>query len=166
VKFTLDSEDQNSSRPINEHPPLKYNAEEIIKVLLLAEDNKICRVKPSAVTQSATYVIDTRSLQNPEDIKKDEFGIWRYSGSHPKRFKVYTEDDGHMTVEKCCDGTFGNNVLMDVTETRFTILDHAGKYTQNTHLGIRSSYQTGYLFNPLVKANFPQCGKLELQDNP
>jgi hypothetical protein len=112
VKFTLDSEDQNSSRPINEHPPLKYNAEEIIKVLLLAEDNKICRVKPSAVTQSATYVIDTRSLQNPEDIKKDdEFGIWRYSGSHPKKFKVYTGDDGHMKVEKCCDSASGNNVV-------------------------------------------------------
>ena len=35
-----------------------------------------------------TYVVDVRALDNAEDLKKDEFGIWRYSGSHPQGFKL------------------------------------------------------------------------------
>jgi len=38
-------------------------------------------MKPTNITTSATYVVDVRSLQNADDIKKEEFGIWRYSGS-------------------------------------------------------------------------------------
>ena len=68
-------------------------------------------MKPTSVTESATYVVDVRNLQNTEDIKKDEFGIWKYSGSHPQMFKVYTEEDGHISVEKCCDGASGSNVV-------------------------------------------------------
>ena len=31
-------------------------------------------------------MVNTKSLQNLED-KKDDFGIWKYSGSHPLVFK-------------------------------------------------------------------------------
>ena len=74
----------------------KYAAEKIIKMLIDPDESKICREKPSSVTKSATYVVDVRNLQNAEDIKKDEFGIWKYSGSHPLVFKVYTEEAGHI----------------------------------------------------------------------
>ena len=56
-------------------------------------------------------MVDVRSLHNIEDIKKDEFGIWNYSGSHPQVFKVYMEDDGYKTIEKCSEGASGNNVV-------------------------------------------------------
>jgi hypothetical protein len=67
--------DEDLRQPIYELLPLKYTAGRIIKILLQAKETKICRVKPTAVTESSTYVIDTRSLRNPEDIKKDDFGI-------------------------------------------------------------------------------------------
>ena len=37
--------------------------------------------------RSASYVVDVCNLQNQDDIKKDEFGIWNYSGlqSVPQR---------------------------------------------------------------------------------
>ena len=94
-----------------EEPPHKYAAEKIIKMLIDPDESKICREKPSSVTKSATYVVDVRNLQNAEDIKKDEFGIWKYSGSHPLVFKVYTEEDGSKSIERCCEGASGSNVV-------------------------------------------------------
>ena len=52
-----------------------------------------------------------RNLRNQDDIKKDEFGMWKYSGSHPQPFKVYYEDDGEISVEKCSHGVSGSNVV-------------------------------------------------------
>lgn len=98
-------------QPIYEHPPMKYSAEQIIRILLDPQEGKVCNVKPTSVSCSATYVVDTRNLQNIEDIKKDQFGIWRYSGSHPKMFKVFTEENGHISIEKCCEGASGSNVV-------------------------------------------------------
>ena len=96
---------------VYERPPDKYTAEQIIKILVDPDESKICCVKPTSVTESATYVVDIRNLQNTEDIKKDEFGIWKYSGSYPQMFKVYTEEDGSKSVEKCCKGASGSNVV-------------------------------------------------------
>lgn len=103
--------EDDPNQPIYEQPPHKYTAEQIIKILIDPDQHKICHVKPTSVTKSATYVVDVRSLQNAEDIKKDEFGIWKYSGSHPQTFKVYTEEDGSKSVEKCCEGASGSNVV-------------------------------------------------------
>ena len=42
--------------------------------------------------------------------KKDEFGIWKYSGSHPQAYKVYYEEDD-ISVEKCGSNERCNNVV-------------------------------------------------------
>ena len=97
----LSPEEEVSSQPVYEIPPSKYSAERVIKILLQAENSKICRKKPTSVCRSATYVVDVRSLRCQDDIKKDEFGIWNYSGSHPQPFKVHENDDD-LIVEKCC----------------------------------------------------------------
>ena len=96
LKFVAVPSD-DSCQPVYENPPAKYNAEWIIKILLQLDETTVCYVKPSAVTRSASYVVDVRNLQNQDDIKKDEFGIWNYSGSHS--YKVYYEDDGYLIVE-------------------------------------------------------------------
>jgi len=72
---------------------------------------KKCQKKPTNVTCSATFVVDTRKLQNPEDIKKDEFGIWKYSGSHPQPFLVTVEEGGSLWIERCASGATGSNVV-------------------------------------------------------
>ena len=91
--------------------PSKYNPEQIIKILLQPDESKICHGKPTAVTRSASYVVNVHNLRNPDDIK-DELGIWKYSGSHAQAFKVYHKEDSHMTVEKCCEGASGANVVL------------------------------------------------------
>ena len=83
-----------------------------MKILLEPDEAKICPGKPTAVTRSASFVVDVRNLQNQDDIKKDEFGLWKYSGSHPQSFKVFHEEDGSITVQKCCEGASGTNVVL------------------------------------------------------
>ena len=71
----------------------------------------MCKGKPRNVTESGTYVVDTRKLQAPDDIKKDDFGIWNYSGSHPQAFRVHHEEDGKLSVERCPISAKGTNVV-------------------------------------------------------
>ena len=38
------------------------------------------------VTSNATFVVDITSLKHPDDVRKDFFGKWIHSGSHPFTF--------------------------------------------------------------------------------
>ena len=104
-------DDDDPSQPIYERPPPKYSAERVIKILLQAEKSKVCQRKPTSISKSATYVVDVRNLRNQDDIKKDDFGIWNYSGSHPQPFKVFYKEGGEITVEKRNPGVSGANVV-------------------------------------------------------
>ena len=64
------------------------------------------------MTHSATYLVDVRQLQNIDDIKKDEFGKWNYTGLHPQPFKAFDEEDDDITIEKCAEGATGSNVVL------------------------------------------------------
>ena len=103
----------SNGQPVFEMPPPKYSAEKFLKILLdpRIDKTKICKHKPLQIRESATFVVDVRCLKHQDDIKKDEFGIWHYSGSHPQTYRVYIESDGHMTVEKCGDGASGSSVV-------------------------------------------------------
>ena len=47
----------------------------------------------------------------PEDIKKDSFGKWNYSGSHIVSFRASFFKDGYIDIEKCAPGaSSGSNV--------------------------------------------------------
>lgn len=39
-----------------------------------------------SIEESSTYVVDLNSLNDPDDIKADNFGIWKHTGSHDKKF--------------------------------------------------------------------------------
>ena len=71
-------------------------------------DEKVCKTKPSRIKKSATYVVDVSGLDSMEDIKKDEFGVWNYSGSHPKAYKV-NED---MSLVNVSTSAKGSNVVL------------------------------------------------------
>ena len=109
--FFSEDEDCNDY-PIFEFPPPKYGAEYILSILLnpKIDKKKICVQKPLNVTKSATYVVDIKSLKHVHDIKKDQFGIWNYSGSHPQAYRVSFR--GSLSVEKCASGATGRNVVL------------------------------------------------------
>ena len=100
-----------SQSVVFEVPPAKYTAERIFEILQdsTIEDDKVCKTVPTGVTSSLTFVVDNRFLKNPDDIKKDELGIWNYSGSHPQTYKE-SKKDGIVEVEKCTKNSKGDNI--------------------------------------------------------
>ena len=95
--------------PIYEVPTPKYTTERILRILLDPDipTAKICSSRFINITKSATYVVDISKLAKPEDLKNDNFGIWKHSGSHPQTFRVNIESDGYIRVEKCARGATG-----------------------------------------------------------
>ena len=94
-----------------EIPPPKYTAEYILKLLLNPDidRSRICCTWPvSNIVCSATFVVDLTSLKHPDDVRKDFFGKWIHSGSHPIVFRATFDEDGEVAVEKCAPGATGN----------------------------------------------------------
>ena len=79
--------------------PEEYSADKITTTLLTAKLEEIYKHKPSYKRQKcSTFVVDA---WNQEDIKKNEVGIWQYSGSNLQCFYMKQKNDGHINIEKC-----------------------------------------------------------------
>lgn len=94
-----------------EAPPPKYLAESLLKILLnpCIDTSHICRTWPvTGITVSASFVVDVTSLKHPDDVRKDFFGKWIHSGSHPFTFKAHFKEDDYVQVEKCAPRASGN----------------------------------------------------------
>ena len=40
---------------------------------------------PLDIQGSGPFVVDLDSLQHPDDVKKDNFGVWMHSGFHDQK---------------------------------------------------------------------------------
>ena len=98
--------------PIYERPPPKYSAYYIMKVLLdpNIDRSRVATERLITTSCNATFVVDLSKLQHPDGVKKDMFGRWEHSGSHPEVFKCSFNDRDTVTVEECAPGTSGSNV--------------------------------------------------------
>lgn len=98
--------------PIFEYPPPKYSANRIMRILLDPKINTslVSSGRPIQIDKSSTFVVDLSTLQHPDDVKKDMYGRWDYSGSHPEVFMCSFDDFGDLTIEKCAPGATGPNV--------------------------------------------------------
>ena len=66
-----------------ESPPPKYSSEDLLKILLSPKDKeRVCRTWPvSGIETTSSFIVDIQALKHPDDVKKDVFGKWMYSGS-------------------------------------------------------------------------------------
>ena len=93
-----------------ENPPEKYLAETILKILLNPNISRrnVCSTWPiEDIETSSSFVVDITKLKHPDDVRKDYFGKWIHSGSHPVPFKAVINEDGGVEVEKCAPGATG-----------------------------------------------------------
>lgn len=113
LKFVCECSDKTETDPIYEIPPPKYTAERILKILLdpSLPTSKVCSVRPTNVVKSSTYVVDITKLEHPDDVKYDNFGTWKHSGSHPLVYRVRVEDDSGFYIERCAPGAVGEDVV-------------------------------------------------------
>lgn len=102
----------NPKQPIFDRHPTKYLAEDIMHLLLNPELDKslICSERPTLVDSSATFIVDIGSLSDVDDIKRDSYGKWNYSGSRPMYFIVTFREDKTVSIEKCCSGSNSDNI--------------------------------------------------------
>ena len=92
-----------------EVPPVKYSAEAILKLLLdpMIDTSRVCKTWPiSDITTNSTFVVNVTKLKHPDDVRKDFFGKWIHTGSHPFTFKAYIRDNC-VSVERCAPGAHG-----------------------------------------------------------
>ena len=96
-----------------EYPSPMYGAETLMKMLLSPkiDCSKICTTWPLQVSHSATFIVDITQLKHPDDVKKDFFGKWQHSGSHPIPFMTRFDSTSDVHVEKCAPGARGSNVF-------------------------------------------------------
>lgn len=87
--------------PVYEVPTCSYSGERILKILLdpNIKKRRICTTQPCNVIKTSTYVVDLESLKHPDDIKKDDFGKWKYSGSHSYSFAAF-QSGGKLDFER------------------------------------------------------------------
>ena len=113
--------------PVYEVPGGSYTGERILEILHDPDidQSNVCRNQPVGVTQSSTFVVDLESLQHPEDIKKDEFGKWKYSGSHKKLYAAWQTAEGKLHFERISHGSsshgsssHGSSSSMNIFELR------------------------------------------------
>lgn len=90
-------------------PPPKYSPHNIMKLLLDPNIDK-STLRPIGATQNSTFVVDVSKLDHPNDVKKDVFGKWEHSGSHPEVFKCSFDKMDSVMVEKYVPGASGSNV--------------------------------------------------------
>ena len=66
-----------------ESPPPKYSSEDLLKILLSPKDKeRVCCTWPvSGIENTSSFIVDIQALKHPDDVKKDFFGKWMYSGS-------------------------------------------------------------------------------------
>ena len=84
----LDYSTENEAEAVYEVPSEKYASEEIIRILLdpKIDQKRVCMQRRLDTVSSSTYVVDLDCLQHPDDVKKDNFGVWTHSGSHNQQF--------------------------------------------------------------------------------
>ena len=96
--------------PIYENPPPKYTAIRIMQILLKPKLSLVASGRPIQVDKSSTFVVNLTSLKHPDDVKKDMYGRWDYSGSHPDVFMCSFDQFNDLRIEKCAPGASGPNV--------------------------------------------------------
>ncbi len=97
---------------IFEQPPPKYTATRILQILLdpNIDQSLVAKKRPVEVERSSTFVVDLTCLKHPDDVKKDMYGQWDYSGSHPEVFRCSIDEFDKVFIEKCAAGATGQDV--------------------------------------------------------
>ena len=93
---------RSADEPLYEVPPERYAAEDIVCILLnpKIDKQKICKQRPLEIQSSSTFIVDLDSLQHPDDVKKDNFGVWTHSGSHDQKFESCINASGDLEIGK------------------------------------------------------------------
>lgn len=83
---------------VYQNPRKGYCGEEIVKILLSPKFNSdlLCSTHPVSVQNNVSFVVDLSKLNDPNDVRSDDLGTWKCTGSRLLRFTVKIDDN------ECC----------------------------------------------------------------
>ena len=96
LTFLFDSADEQSRRscelfngdsalPVYQWttPNQQYKVEELGKILIvdIILSERMCTKQPVRVCKNTSFVVDLHSLDDPQDVRADENGVWQRNGS-------------------------------------------------------------------------------------
>ena len=86
--------DGNSHLPIFGRPNKGYNCEQIVHILLdpLISEELISSTSPVYVHHNVSFIVDLSKLKNPNDVRADDLGSWKCTGSRISTFHVDIRD--------------------------------------------------------------------------
>jgi len=91
----------NKSLPIYERHANGYSGEEIAVILCdpTLDKDLICSTHPVLVENNVSFVVDLSKLKNPNDIRADDLGTWKCTGSYILTFAVKCSEKGCHGVD-------------------------------------------------------------------
>ena len=88
----------NCSLPLYEHPLKGYNGQRIAQILCdpTLDKDILCSTHPTSVENNVSFIVDLSKLKDRNDVRADDLGTWKCTGSRVLTFAVKCND-------KCCD---------------------------------------------------------------
>ena len=80
----------NKKLPVYEHPLKGYSGEQIVHILCnpSLSDEIICCTHPVLVESNVSFVVDLSKLAHLHDVRPDDLGTWKCTGSRILTFAV------------------------------------------------------------------------------
>ena len=102
----------NHSLPVYEHPTKGYNGERIAQILCdpTLDEESLCSTHPTSVENNVSFVVDLSKLQDRNDVRSDDLGAWKCTGTHVLTFAVKCSNDGCVVVNQKSPGAIIINV--------------------------------------------------------
>jgi len=98
----------NKSLPIYECHTKGFSGEKLAAILCdpTLDEELICSTHPVLVENNVSFVVDLMKLKNPNDIRANNLGTWKCTGSRLLTFAVKCSDKGCRVVnESYCGAT-------------------------------------------------------------
>ena len=87
----------DASVPVFSWSKTAFTGQTLVKLLLTEyEPEFMCVSQPVNVENNVSFLVDCSKLNNQEDIKCDDMGVWKHKGS-PKRF-FFVERNRHNDI--------------------------------------------------------------------
>lgn len=97
----------NCQLPIFGHPCKGYDIEHLTHILLdpFVDDELICSTNPIFVHHNVAFLVDLSRLKDPNDVRADDMGSWKCTGSRAVSLNVEFKDEKWCIVSNATPAT-------------------------------------------------------------
>ena len=89
----------NSEMPILFHHPVSLTIAQSVRIILQAKDEEICTQQPIGCLTSNSFLVDLSQLDDRDDIRSDDLGVWINKGVKSSFCHLQFKDDAVKNIE-------------------------------------------------------------------